>query len=373
VLRVGELSIWIEQGPRAVLAAVIRGSAPAALRTSLQRALETVHLEHADALEHFDGNASAFEAARPTLETCLQTEYRTEERGSARPLRVAVAAVLLLAGIWIALSVRDRVRWNSYLAALRSEPGLVVVSAGSNGGKYVVHGLRDPLAKDPSAMLAAARLSDADVAARWDPFQALDARFVQQRAQTLLRPPQGVTLRLDGGVLRADGEAPAAWIIEAQRMAPFIAGVTGLDATTLVETALRAAVARVERVSVMFPMGAPQPLAGQEIAMRELTEAIRDLDALAAAAGLHAQVRLVGHSDADGDEALNQQLSAARAAAVAERLAADPPAHVDLVIDGVGSREPVATGTTAADKRRNRRVAAHVVLQGRNAEGSGSR
>src|SRR4029450_1317545 len=41
---VGELSVWIEQGPEAVIAAVIRGNAPKDFRQTLQHAVERVHL-----------------------------------------------------------------------------------------------------------------------------------------------------------------------------------------------------------------------------------------------------------------------------------------------------------------------------------------
>ena len=40
-LKVGDLSVWIEQGPHALLAVVVRGAAPPSLRTALQQALES--------------------------------------------------------------------------------------------------------------------------------------------------------------------------------------------------------------------------------------------------------------------------------------------------------------------------------------------
>ncbi len=42
-LQIGELSVWIEQGPHAIIAAVIRGNAPPELRVTMQEALEHVH------------------------------------------------------------------------------------------------------------------------------------------------------------------------------------------------------------------------------------------------------------------------------------------------------------------------------------------
>ena len=155
-LKVGDLSVWIEQGPHALLAVVVRGSAPPSLRTALQQALEAVHAQYSDLLEPFDGDTARFEGTRPLLETCVQQQFRGRERpGILQPRLMVIAAILVLAlGVWMFFALRARSRWNGYVNALRSEPGVVVVSTGRAGGKYLLTGLRDPLAPDPA--LAAA-------------------------------------------------------------------------------------------------------------------------------------------------------------------------------------------------------------------------
>ena len=60
--QVGERSVWIEQGPHATLAAVIRGSAPRELRTVFTEAIERIHLEQADALQKLRGRRHALRA-----------------------------------------------------------------------------------------------------------------------------------------------------------------------------------------------------------------------------------------------------------------------------------------------------------------------
>ena len=90
--QVGDLTVWIEQGPRAIIAAVIRGTPPQALRAALQEALETIHLQLADALAAFQGDASPFEAARPELDACLRAEYRRDDK----PRRLVPALVTAL-------------------------------------------------------------------------------------------------------------------------------------------------------------------------------------------------------------------------------------------------------------------------------------
>src|SRR5688500_18731076 len=124
-LKVGDLSVWIEHGPHALLAVVVRGTAPQSLRTTLQQALEAVHAQYSDLLESFEGNAARFEGARPLLETCFQQEFRGRERQRGIPPRVMViAAVVLLAiGVWMFFALRARSRWNGYVNALRAQPG----------------------------------------------------------------------------------------------------------------------------------------------------------------------------------------------------------------------------------------------------------
>jgi OOP family OmpA-OmpF porin len=355
-LQVGELSVWIEQGPRAVIAAVIRGTAPAAYRRTLQRALETIHLEHADALERFDGDASAFDAARPVLEACLQTEYQAPVRRRHR-LRWVVAALLVAAAlVWAGIRVRDRARWQTYVAALRAEPGIVVVSWGSAAGGYFVEGLRDPLARDPAQLLSQAKLNPADVTYRWEPYQALTERFVLARAHRLLQPPAGVTLALRDGILRADGDPPLAWTAEARRLAPFVPGVERLDSAAHLDAARRRIAERVAGATLLFGKGTTALLPGQETTLADVGAALRELDALAEMAGESIRVEAVGHTDTDGADTANLPLSRARADRTIVMLNPQSLPHLVFAAVGVGSHQPAVAEGTESAMQRNRRV-----------------
>src|SRR5262245_24231172 len=70
--RVGELAVWVEQGPHAVLAAVIRGNPPMELRTVFVEAIEKIHRDRARDLEEFSGDAAPFQKSRDVLEACLK-------------------------------------------------------------------------------------------------------------------------------------------------------------------------------------------------------------------------------------------------------------------------------------------------------------
>ena len=96
------------------------------------------------------------------------------------------AAVLILAlGIWGCYVAWHQIRCGRYQSRIRNEPGIVVVSNGSTGGKFTVIGLRDPLASNPDSFLAESGLSPAKIDAHWELYQALDPRFVRRRVHML--------------------------------------------------------------------------------------------------------------------------------------------------------------------------------------------
>lgn len=69
------------------------------------------------------------------------------------------------------------------------------------------------------------------------------------------------------------------------------------------------------------------------------------------------KVKIVGHTDSDGDDALNLELSKKRAEAVKNALGKDFGVDPDrMQTDGKGESEPLEPNTTAINKANNRRV-----------------
>jgi len=69
-----------------------------------------------------------------------------------------------------------------------------------------------------------------------------------------------------------------------------------------------------------------------------------------------AEVRIVGHTDSSGSDAVNRPLSEDRAASTRDYLAARGVAFERIQIEGRGASQPVASNDTAAGRARNRRV-----------------
>jgi outer membrane protein OmpA-like peptidoglycan-associated protein len=67
-------------------------------------------------------------------------------------------------------------------------------------------------------------------------------------------------------------------------------------------------------------------------------------------------VRIIGHTDSTGSDAINNPLSVNRAASTRDYLVARGVGMNRIAIDGRGSREPIANNSTAEGRAMNRRV-----------------
>jgi OOP family OmpA-OmpF porin len=363
----GAVTMWIERGPRATLAGVIRGSAPQDLREVFQNALEGVCRDQSNALLAFAGDTAPFEASRPYLEACVQARYASKEGVRPSPLLLAIAGAIVLAlGLWLLLSYLGARRWEGYLADLRARPGIVVTDAATRGGKYVVAGLRDPLAADPAALLAGAGIDADDVEFRWEPYQSFAPEFLLERARAVLDPPPTVALGVDGTTIHATGSAPHEWIVLARRLARSMPGVAELDTSRLVDEDWQQLLEReraVEAAVVMFVTNTARLAPGQERAVDDAAAAIRELLEEARRVGAGARVEIRGHTDSSGTETTNTPLSLERAETMAAALAArGVPAGVLSATGAAGER--VRDEASPEDAAFNRSVTFRVDLAG---------
>jgi outer membrane protein OmpA-like peptidoglycan-associated protein len=80
------------------------------------------------------------------------------------------------------------------------------------------------------------------------------------------------------------------------------------------------------------------------------------LDQLAQGLDTTVLVRVIGHTDSTGGDAVNDPLSLRRAQTVRDYLDTRGVPTARMQIEGRGAREPVADNATEAGRARNRRV-----------------
>ena len=356
-IEIGDLTVMIEPGPDAILAAVVRGIPTSELRLTLKEIIEAIHLQYGHMLDDFDGDADSLTPVLPLMRAGLLENYKRKERSRTR---MWVIASLLLIGLvaWFAWSFRNYMLWQDYLMALRNEPGLVVTQTSWEEGKYVVEGLRDPMAVEPSTLLPAA-LSEDRVEGIWESYLALDSLMIVKRTARQLRAPASVQFRLQNDTLFAYGSASKAWIDDARENNLFALGFSTYDDSELTEAgavAVGDVIAEIESTSIEFAQGSSVLTAAQSETLDGLVSVLARLNDLNQAEGYNYEVLIYGYASTEGSAIANQALSTARANNIRnELIARGLPSRM---ISTVGTGDPLVPGveTTEAERAINRSV-----------------
>ena len=345
-LQAGEVTVLIEQGPEAVLAAVIRGYAPRAAAVRLAELIGALHSDFGDSLQLADGDPRTSIGLELRLRDGLVTELTRTRRSRLLPL-ATVAAVLIVGALIVSLrNLALRGRWRSYVEQLAITPGIVVVDNGRRDGRWFISGLRDPLARDPQTLLDSLGIARSGVEAHWRPYLALDPEFALIRARRALAPPASVTLSATDSGIKASGLASHDWTLQAKRVSTLLG--LSLDTRVLRDAdvdAVEREARDITNMRIQFPTGSDRPTAeGQRVA-DEMLGRIRRLVDAARAVGSTVDVVAVGRTDQSGTEARNATLATARST------------YLRRMIGSLGVASPsVAQQAVVADSQRTASV-----------------
>jgi OOP family OmpA-OmpF porin len=365
-MRVGDLEVWVEQGPEAVLACVIRGHPPERVRLGLRERLEQIHAAYGSDLAHFSGDALPFLSVTDLLVDCLESQEEEHPPFRYRRYVTALAIIAIaVAALWTLSSWLERRRWADFVERLNREPGIAVTDISRQGGRYRIRGLRDPQSANPAAFAQAAGVDLTRAEFTWRPFVALDDELITLRAVNILRPPSSAQLSVRGGTLIVRGASDQEWVARTRELAPFIPGVRAVDVEQVaIVGAFQGETAALESLTVWYSTGSPEIRADQQDRVAAIVDAVRALLAKARSAGGPVIVEVRGHTDSTGTEARNSQLSHQRAYGVVRRLLGAGVAEDVLRMRGLATTEPVREERTEADRQYNRSVTFRVVVAG---------
>jgi OOP family OmpA-OmpF porin len=364
-LHFGELTIWIEEGPQAVLAGIIRGTAPQELRLVFQEAIEKIHLKLNRELIFFEGETEPFVAGRSEIEACLEARYQAPTKKNYAYARILLGTIALGLGIWSFFAIRDHLRWNAYLEKLNTQPGIVVIKADKRGGKYFISGMRDPLAVDPKMLIKQANLSPKTVISHWTPFLSFEPAIISKRAEQLLQPPKTVAVKVDEkGILYLSGSAPRQWILEASKFWRFIPGITQFQDKNLIDIELKHLESyknQIEQELLFFSEGTTEFFPGEDKKLKNLVLEIQKLLDAAKYVDKNVGIQIVGHTDLTGTETRNIALSQARANKILSYLSSQGINTSNFTTIGVADSQPLRLGLVE-DNKLSRRVSFKILL-----------
>lgn len=354
-LEIGECRVFIEQGPQAILACVVRGTTPGYLRAQVQQTLESIHLDYGDAFAAFDGNPSGFDATHDRLMDCVQSQYETPRSRISPMTWLMLTALSLTAMVWAWTSYTSTRQWDQISRQIGAMPGIVITSLERDGNRVSVSGLRDPLAEDPEQVLVEKGLAAEQITAHWTPFYSLDPMLVEQRTKALLRPAATTTLRYEDGRLTASGTASESWVTRAKQIAPLIPGVREYREDGLRVVSVSDLISQVSRLSFFFETGS-STLSETELSKIEPLKALLDeLRQSALTSGNPFIVEAIGDADATGPETMNLLLATARAHAVIAALGGKS-SYAPLVLNASVNPSSFARQRRAHPKDAQRRV-----------------
>ena len=364
-MNVGDLDVWVEIGPYAILAAVIRGVAPRSVQDRMAETLEKLHAEYAAQMQSFNGDAAPFANANKELSRCLEAKFKedSQPRGYGYAM-VAGLLLLTVIGGWLGWRWWQYHRWNQLVETLDSQPGLTITSLAREHGRFVIRGLRDPLAPDPQKYVQDAQLDPSRAEFHWGAYYALDDPLIQQRAIAALAPPPGVTLSVKDGILRIDGQPSAKWLNDLRSRAMLVPGVRAVDLGRFSpgQIAFDEAKTKIQATVVRFPLASSALSSAERANLRSLAPLIKEVLNSSATTQGTVTIEIVGHSDSTGAESANQNLSQRRADRVAWELIQLGAAETSLRAKGVATAEPLRPENNDENRQFNRSATFRVVV-----------
>lgn len=367
-LRLGGLTVLVERGPRAVLAAVVRGNPPGSLVELLTETQESIHQQMANTLMDYQGDSEPFVRIHHLLEECLVSQRQQRRKGKPWLTYFLLLTLLSLATYWgyqryhthqnqlaleqsgqltAAQALQDELEqekklqqlteqaereqeqiFRQRLRQINAEPGVVVTHTYKTESGYEIAGLLDPLARHPETFVermplltrAGIRSVDATIDYSFQPYVSAEPAMVLKRARMVLQPAKNIILNLQKGVFIVSGVAERDWHSKLENYWRTMPGVTALDDSRLkiAEPVRRHTVAinrlteTINGMKYLFAAGRTAVDESSPQLSRQVAD-IQRLLQLTAANGQKVRIVLNGNTDQAGSAQVNEQIAAKRA------------------------------------------------------------
>jgi outer membrane protein OmpA-like peptidoglycan-associated protein len=220
----GDRTLWVINGPDAILACIISGSPPRALRDELMALLESIHARYGERFDETDDALANDHGMRVLMHQSLRQELDDRRASSNRRKAfiywaIAIIIVIALAGWKIWQENQQRQFEAKVVQLMKSQPGYIVSSSYREDGGLVIEGLRDPVTPSPEALMAGQSLPEQGLEFRFKPFLSLEPAIVVQNLRNSLRLTDSTRLTLQDGTLAVNGQLASEQAVKLTRLA----------------------------------------------------------------------------------------------------------------------------------------------------------
>lgn len=317
-LRLGDLTVVIQRGPSAILAAVVRGRVPEALRNEMSATLEKLHRMKKSELSSYEGDPDVFLDSEDDLRKVLMSQRKEEEEREIPWLAVvSIAGILVALGYWNYLLYQESVFRNQLLNELATEPGYVLLESEFAENVLSIDLLADPDARAPYEVVAADQENFTVEIIEYSHLSLIDS-LIEKRARRLLQPSIETELSVQESMLVLEGLADNDWLKSVTPLWPAVTGLIGIDTSSLRifyprREAIAVSVPIIESAELDFDNGETETNFDASL-IESLADEINQLNSLVMEEyGRSVSIDVVGYTDESGTTEYNRQVGYERA------------------------------------------------------------
>lgn len=217
-VKVGEHTLWVVHGRRAMLVCVILGEAPETLKRQLEDTLDHIRSHYANPIADFEGDNRGFDGVDAYMKPLLHMQLKEAASGAdkSRPNLIAAGLGLVMLIVLAYLLFQwgsSRAELSTVRHILSKTPGVAVTQVALSNDRIMVSGLKDPDARIPYTTLESYGIDKDQLALNMTPFRSLETEMELLRFRNELDLPSGVDLRVGDHIVELHGEAPFDWLL----------------------------------------------------------------------------------------------------------------------------------------------------------------
>ncbi|WP_448248331.1 OmpA family protein [Thalassotalea agariperforans] len=340
-IRTDNFSLLIKPGPYAMIVLAVTGNSPHRLLDQMQLTLENIHQLYDEELRNFSGDVDAFDGADNQLRHCLLSEEKAPETNNHKKpwlawlllTAMSLGIVYWLVCLWQSQQLTQQIR------LLNQEPGFAIQSLTVDWDQRIhLDVIRDPNAMPVKQWLASQGIATNELILTEHLFYSIDPALINVRLTEFLQlyPTldyhwQDKQLVISGQLALSDKTVFMEQLSHIVSLPPHAIDVDNIEyiyaKDSLQETNKEQqkalfflALAEFNLLQVNFEIASSQLTDEIKTTLADISVKYQQLEQLAATLEFRLALVLVGTSDTQGTQYINDKLSLARALNVKKQL-----------------------------------------------------